>query len=87
METTILIVLFSDSTPVSWFSGCEYVEQGLPTWAAGRLADYKADFDLDGNNTPKVLHAGSAVQSRHLLAAKGSTATSSTSSAMQTQLS
>jgi hypothetical protein len=72
---------------VSWFSGCEYVEQGLPTWAAGRLTDYKADFDLDGNDTPTVFHAGLAVQSRHLPAAKGSNATSSTSSAIQTQLS
>jgi hypothetical protein len=87
MATTILIALFSDSTPVSWFSGCEYVEQGLPTWVAGRLADYKVDFDLDGNDTPTVFHAGLAVQSRHLPAAKGSNATSSTSSAMQTQLS
>jgi hypothetical protein len=84
--TTIMIARSSDGTPKAWFQGCEYVEEGLPKWAADKLADHKSDFGLTGWQLPTFFHAGAAVQSRSLPASKENIATSTTSSARQTQL-
>jgi hypothetical protein len=82
----MIIAYSSDGTPKAWFQGCEYVEEGLSKWAADELPDYKSDFDLTGCQIPTVFHAGAAIQSRSLPAPKENDATSTTSSARQTQL-
>lgn len=79
---TILVARSSDGTPKTWFSRCEFVEEGLPNSAADRLKEYKLDFGIEGD-LPTFFHAGCAISSRHLPADKHHNATSTTSSAMQ----
>jgi hypothetical protein len=84
--TTMFIARSSDGTPKNWFAGHEQINDGLPHWAADKLADYKLDLGFAEGKLPAILHAGSAVQTRHLPAPKENNATESTTTSMQTQL-
>ncbi|KAF2125307.1 hypothetical protein P153DRAFT_400136 [Dothidotthia symphoricarpi CBS 119687] len=66
LQSYSLLVVASSSSqaPKSWLGGHEYVDQGLPAYAQGKINTFKESIGF--GNADAIFHAGTHVQTRYI---------------------